>query len=313
MLKTKSWLICVLLFAVLLVACGDDDDNDVDGAATSTPAAVETTAPAGDADATSTEASEEPTEEAEMTVTLEPTEDAATPTDEADATPTGDAVTTPTQDTGAGVSTPDADATEADPGSTPDMSETPSSQAADPAVEAALFEIVLATEDLPTVWTEVRTSASYDVQTDLGLCNAEPYEGIEDRLASVEAEFEQDPTEGPFLIHDVTAYPEDQAIEAMEYAREITADCTEWTDEEGVTYTLEPQDDYPQFGDESFVLRITFEVPGIGPVPGEFVFIRVDGLLTFIGYVGLSEVDTAEVTDIAEIAVEKMENADLDS
>lgn len=302
MIKTKSWLICMLLFAVLLVACGDDDDAE--DVATSVPAAIETTAPSDDSEATPTEAADEPTEEAETTATTEATE-------EADETATEETSATATEDTGSAASTPDADATETDSGATPEADETPASQAADPEVEAALFEIVLAEEDLPEGWTGTGVSAANSTEADPGFCNAEPFSGISERLASIDAEFEQSPDAGPFLIQNLAAYPEDLAIEAMEYAREITADCTEWTDDEGVEYTLEPQDDYPQFGNESFVLRISFEVPGVGAVPGEFVFARVGGLLTLLGYVDIMEIDPAQVEDLANLAVEKMQDSDL--
>lgn len=307
MLKNRSWLICMLLIAVLLVACADDDDADTDDAATSAPAAIETTAASGAADAegTPTEDAAEPTEEeAEMAGTSEPTEDTADPTEDAD--------TTATEDTGSATGTPDDDDVEFDSGATPDADETPASQAADPELEAALFEIILTEEDLPSGWTEVNTMASDSAQTDIGICNIGPFSDLDDRLAGVESEFEQDPVQGPFLIQSLAAYPEDLAIEAFEYARDTLTDCTEWTDSAGITYTLEPQDDYPEFGDDSFVSRITFEVSGVGPVPGEFFFIRVGGLLTFMGYIVVGEVDTDAVTDIAETATEKMEDADLD-
>lgn len=309
MLKTKSWLICMLLFAVLLVACGDDDDTE--DAATSIPAVVETTAPsdAADSEGTPTAAADEPTEEAEMTSTSEPTEPAVTPTEEAVATATEEAVATATEDEAD--ETPMADSTATGTDGTPEADETPAAQAADPEVEAELFEIVLAEEGLPEGWTGTGVSAANDTEADPGFCNAEPFPGISERLASIDAEFEQSPEAGPFLIQNLAAYPEDLAIEAMEYAREITSDCTEWTDDEGIAYTLEPQDGYPQFGDESFVLRITFEVPGVGEVPGEFVFARVGGLLTLLGYVDILEIDPAQVEDLANLAVEKMQDADF--
>lgn len=290
----------MLLVAVLLVACGDDDDDaDTDVAPTATTAAVAATTEPETADAESTP-TEEPADEPTATTEPQPTEPAATPTEEAIETPTEEAVATPT-----------ADSTATDSDSTPEADETPASQVADPEVEAVLFEIALTEEDLPEGWTSAGMSASDETGADQGFCNAEKFAGIGERIASIDAEFEGSPDLGPFLIQNLAAYPEDLAIEAMEYVREVTSACTEWTDDEGVPYSLEVQEGYPQFGDESFVARITFEAPGVGSVPGEFVFIRVGELLSAVGYVDILEIDQAEVEELATLAAEKMQDADF--
>ena len=301
MIKTKSWLICALLFAVLLVACGDDG-GDTDTAATATSAGSSTTATSGSSasETTPTEATGEATTEVDGTATSE-----------SDATATEDADTTATEDTGAAAGTPPADATTPETDSTAEAGETPASQAADPEVEAALFDVVLSQAELPEGWTQANVYAANDIEEGPTFCNTEPFAGISERLAAVEAEFAQDPQQGPFLVQNLSAYSEEQAVEAMTYAREVTTNCTEWTDDEGITYQLAPQDSYPQFGDESFVSRITFEVPGVGPVPGEFVFARVGGLLAFMGYIQVGEIDSAVVEDIANRSIEKMQAADF--
>lgn len=304
--KIKLWLLCALLVPMVLVACGgDDDESDADPTATTSAAvATVTTEPEAEpTDESSTAGDAEATGEADIT----PTEEVeATATEEAEATPTEEAEATATEDSGAMAETPATGMT------TPGADETPAEQvAADPEAEARLFEVILAEEDLPEGWTQTAVGPSNDVSSNLGFCNAEPFAGIEERLAGVEAEFEQSADLGPFLLQDLTAYPEELAIQAMDYTREITTNCTEWTDDEGLAYTLAPQDQYPTFGDDSFVIRITIEVPQFGPVASDFVFARVGGTLMLMGYVDAEEIDPAAVEEVVTLAIEKMQGAEV--
>lgn len=304
--KIKLWLLCALLVPMVLVACGgDDDESDTDPTATSSAAvATATSEPAAEPTSDSSAADDaEATDEAVVT----PTEEAeATATEDEEATATEEAEATATEDTGSMAETPATGMT------TPGADETPAEQtAADPEAEARLFEVILAEEDLPEGWTQTAVGPSNDVSSDLGFCNAEPFAGLDQRLAGVEAEFEQSADLGPFLLQDLTAYPEEQAIQAIDYAREITSSCTEWTDDEGLAYTLEPQDQYPTFGDDSFVIRITIDVPTFGPVPSDFVFARVGGTLMFMGYIDSEEIDSAAVEELATLAAEKLQASEV--
>lgn len=300
--KKASLILVALLLGVMVVACGDDDD-DADPTATEPPAAAEATATTATDDA-------EATEEDEATATEE---DAVTPTEEAAATATeeladptateAEADETPTEATGAGSGTAEADATESDTEPTADA--TAGDVTED---EAALFEMALTEEDLPSGWTLTSSSAVTDDEVSLTFCNAEPYQSPEGRIAAIEQEFEMSPTTGPFLLQNLTAYPEEVAIEAAEYARGIIAECDEWTDEDGVTYQLSDLE-LPDLGDETFGMTMTFEVPGIGEVPTDFAFVRVGGVLISLGYISIDEGDDFDFEAVLEQAVEKVEES----
>lgn len=301
-MNIRNWmLICLLLATLVLAACADDEESD-DATPTATAAAQATaTEPsAGDgADATATPEAEATATEEAATATTEPTEVVATPTDDA-ATPTMDDATATSA---ADDTTPTADST-ADTEATPEAT-----VFVDPEAEAALFEIALTEEDLPDGWTQISIIPLPPSSGGATFCGAEPYSSPEGRLAAVEAEFERDPNAGPFVYQNLTAYPEENAIEAMEHAQSVVASCDEWTDDDGMTYEISDLD-LPDYGDDSFGIRVSLEVPGIGPVPTDLAFVRVGGILLSLGFVTIDEDARDQFEPIIEIAVEKMEDSD---
>lgn len=299
MLKKASILACMLLLSVMLAACNGDDE---DPTATVAAPATTTTAAAGD-DAEADEETATATEEvAEATATDEVSTPTSEPTEDPDPTATTAATEpagTPTESTGA----------TAEPTADGQSESTPGVVNADPEAEAALLDMVVTEEELPEGWTLFQVAPSVSESGGLTFCNSESFSRPEERLAAVEAEFERDPQAGPFLLESLTAYPEETAMEAFEFSRDITSSCEEWTDEDGITYQLSVEE-RPDYGDESYGMRMTFEAPGAGEITADFTLVRIGGVLLALGYLGLGELDNAEFTTITETVVEKIEASD---
>lgn len=312
MIKNFSLLACVLLLSVMLAACGGDDEDDPTATvaaptATTAPSAAddetedeEEASPTAEIAETPTEAAEEPTATA--------TEEVATPTVE----PTEEAEPTATTESAEATATPEAPATQpaeptegtADPTATSEAEFEP-----DPAVEAALLDMLLTAEDVPAEFQLVSSGPVATSNGGLTFCNAESFSRPEARLGSVEVEFEADPQMGPFVLESLTAYDADTAAEAFDYARDITMSCEEWTDEDGLTYQLETVE-VPEYGDDSHGLRMTFEVPGAGLASVEFTLARFDGVLLAMGFISIEGTDTSQFQEITEAAIAKIEAAD---
>lgn len=306
MIKTFSLLACMLLLSVMLAACAGGDDDDptatvVPSTATTEPAAAEDEDEEEDASPTA-EAADEPT------ATEEPSEPTVEPTEEAEPTATEESTQEPTE----AVSTPEVSGTmppvateDADgPAGTAEADYEP-----DPAVEAALMDMLLTEEEVPEEFVLVSAGPVATSNGGLTFCNEESFSRPEARLGSVEAEFEVDPQLGPFVLESLTAYDEEVAAEAFDYARDITTSCEEWTDEDGVTYQLEIIE-VPDYGDDSHGLRMTFEVPGAGQAAVEITLARFGGVLLAMGFISLEGTDTTQFQEITETAIEKIEAAD---
>jgi hypothetical protein len=292
-IKKAAFILCAVLVSAVLAACGGDDPDP-----TATPAA---TVAAAVATATTASAEATPTEDA---VPPPPTEEAVTPTMEPEATST----VAPTA-TVAPTGTPDA--VGAEPTATTAIESTPAPTSEfDPGDIEALFAMALTEEDFPEGWAQIFAAPVTDIEDGLTFCNAEPFSSPEGRRAAVELEFELSPMDGPFVLQNLTAYPEAVSIEAMEYARNEVVNCDEWTDELGTTYQLTMLE-LPEYGDESFGIRFAFEIPEFGEMPVAFAFVRVGGILLSIGYIDMEAIDRAFLEGIIERAVEKVEASDF--
>jgi hypothetical protein len=299
MARNAAVLICVLLVSVLLAACGGDDP---DPTVTPLPAAATVTPPAvADVETATPEPAATSTSQA-VAPTAPPTatEPAATVEPTATSTVAPVATTAP-------VATATAEAVTADPTAT-ETAPLPTSET-DADAEEALLAMVVTEEELPEGWALFQVGPAVSESGGLTFCNAESFSRPGERLAAVEAEFERDPIVGPFLLQSLTAYPEETAIEAFEYSREITGSCEEWTDEDGLTYQLSVED-RPGYGDDSYGLRMTFDAPGAGQIIADFTLVRFGGILLALGHLGIDELDTEEFTDITGTVVARIEASD---
>ena len=299
MARNAAVLICVLLVSVLLAGCGGDDPEPTvtppPAAATATPPAVAEVETPTVEPATPTPEPVSPTATATGVVPTPTLESAATST----VAPTATTAPAATATTDAGT----ADPTATEPAPLP-------TSGTDADAEAALLAMVVTEEELPEGWVLYLVGPAVSESGGLTFCNAESFSRPGERLAAVDAEFERDPIVGPFLLQNLTAYSEETAIEAFEYSREITSSCEEWTDEDGLTYQLSVED-RPDYGDDSYGLRMTFEAPGAGQIIADFTLVRVGGILLALGHLGIDELDTEEFTVIAGTVVDKIEASDF--
>ena len=285
-----------LLVLPLLVACGGDDDND--GASPTNTAMVvaasPTTTAAPDADDNVANDSASPTTDSESST--------------ASASPTGGATASPTRDASRPVATraPEPTPTESDVGTGSDT---------DPVTpgEQALLGILLEQADLPDGWTvESAEGVADDPDSDDQICGAESFPQQDQKIAEVEGEYSFDSVDAPlFLLQNLVQFPEDIALDAMDWAREASS-CTEWTDDQGSTIQVAPLES-PALGDDSHAVRFAFEAGDGTIVEGDWVFIRVGGMISTIAYLGQQGSDLAQFYDIMVTATEKMESGSGDS
>ncbi|MGH9176289.1 MAG: hypothetical protein ACRD1H_18115, partial [Vicinamibacterales bacterium] len=136
-----------------------------------------------------------------------------------------------------------------------------------------------------------------------GICGAERFPQADERIAEVEVEH-QSADHARFILQSLTLFPEEIAVAAMEYIRETTT-CDEWTDESGTVFTLGPAD-APDVGDESYALRVAFQVADAGVLEGEFVFVRVGGYVTIVTTLGFDDYDPEQSAAVATLAASKL-------
>lgn len=298
MVKPVLIFACLLLLGVMLTACGGSDDPT----ATVVPPTA-TTAPVDDASDEEPTAPGEPSSTVETTPTSESAETATngpvtTPTPRPtftprpEPTPTSNAL--PTEDAGEGEEVPDGE--DVDDGGETD-------------VDSILLDMLITEGDLPDEWVLYQARPAPNSVSDVTFCNAEPFDGQGERLGSVEAEFDQDPTNGPFLLQGLAAYPEAMAIEAFNHTRQVTSECSDWVDEDGTEYVVQVVD-VPAMGDESLGIHMTFDVPE-GSAMADFTFVRVGGLLVVMAWLTLDEVDTAQFNEITRTAIDRVEASDF--
>jgi hypothetical protein len=168
--------------------------------------------------------------------------------------------------------------------------------------EAALLDLLLSAGDLPGSWNQLRVEAP-ELSTTPGICDAPPFPRANERIAEVEVEYQS--TDGArFVLQDLTQFPEDVAVEAMEYIR-ATATCSEWTDESGTVFEISPAD-VPAIGDESHAIHVAFQVADAGRLEGDFVFVRLDGYVAIVTTLELGNYDPAFSAQIAQLAAGKI-------
>lgn len=276
-IRFLSLFACFALFTVLVAACGDDDDGESDASPTTSSSTAATSAPTEGAEATATTPATTPTTAASPTSA----DSASEPTKPASlATPTA-----PSEDT--------ADPTEVS------GSPTATSLTED---EQALMDVLLTPNDLPGEWNEESRTVPED-DDDPGFCDSGEFPRADEQIAQVEVEM-QSGDNTSFILQNLTEFEEDVAVEAMEFARSSFT-CSEFTDDEGTVFTIEPADT-PELGDESFGIKVGFPVAGAGELQGDFVFVRVAGLISIVTVLEFDNYDPERTAQVAEIAADKM-------
>ncbi len=285
MSKWLSLALTSLMLALALAACGSGDD-DADPTATATagadePATATTTAtrPATGGDAA-----------ASPSVSPSPTVEEATPTVGGTAPSRPIATQAPTQ--------PAATATEIEGSGFSEL-------------EIEMLAALLQPEDFSSDWTQDTFGLMEPDDDDSDeLCGLPPFPDRDQRIAGVEAEYSLDSAEPAFVLENIVIFPNDTAVDAMAYARDIST-CGEWTDDEGQTFTIQPIDG-PAYGDESFTASMEFEVDGT-PFYGEYAFIRVGGAIATVAFITIEGSDVTTYQALVGVAADRLIEAAANS
>jgi hypothetical protein len=280
-----KWLSSVLLAMLLLVAlagCGGGDDDD-DPTATAT---TQSTTPAATATSTTSVSGG---------AAASPTAPTATRESEASPTARGTAPSRP-------IATEPPTATAPATGTTGEGV---------PALDAQLMDLLLQPEDFTAEWSQ-DTFGLMEPDTDEGdeICGEPPFPDRDLKLAGVEAQYSLDGDQPAFFLHNIVAFPEQTAVDALNYAREISG-CGEWTDDDGQVYTILPLDG-PDRGDDSFMASMTFETNGT-PLYGEYTFVRVGGAIATIAFITVDGADLSGHQALVDVAVSRLEDATIDA
>ncbi|MDQ3548247.1 MAG: hypothetical protein M3439_05435 [Chloroflexota bacterium] len=287
MSKWLSFALTSLMLVLALAACGgggeDDDADDAD------PTVIATTGASIAATEPATATSTRPTGGSDS---------AASPV----ASPTSSPVeATPTVG-GTAPSRPIVTAVPTEPAPTPTTA-----AMGVPEVEAELMAALLQPEDFSSDWTQ-DTFGPMEVDTDDSdeLCGQPSFPDRHERIAGVEAEYSLEGSEPAFVLENIVLFPEETAIAALAYAREVSS-CGEWTDEDGQTFTITPLDG-PEYGDESYTASIQFEIGG-SPYYGEYVFIRMGGAIATVAFVTIDDADVTQLQPYVGVAAERLQDA----
>jgi hypothetical protein len=289
-MKPLSPLLILLLSLGMVTGACSGGDNDEPTAATSTVAE--------ESGATATSSSLPATATADLKATIEAAAGGGATATSAPGRPTA------TPDASVPVVTPTA----REDAGTPETDLTPTTVNGASAVsqlEQHLIDALLLPDDIGAGWsddgTEIQTDKfSEDANT---LCGADAFPRRREKLAQVERQLSNDGIE-MILLHNVTAFEESVAIEAMDYARDVSG-CSEWT-EDDTTYTLAPMLNEPHLGDDSFGLRLSFDAGTGEIVEGDWIFVRVGGLIAIVSYFGRQGSDFAPMTSVVEAAGSKL-------
>jgi hypothetical protein len=275
--KWFSLALTSLMLALALAACGGGDD-DADPTATLTTEAAE---PA--ATATATRPASGGDAAASPSVSSSPTTEPVTPTVAGTAEPRPIVTATPTQ--------PAATATPVEGSGFSDL-------------ENQMLAALLQPEDFSSDWTQ-DTYGLMEPDTDDSdeLCGMPPFPDRDEKIAGVEAEYSLDAAEPAFVLENIVIFPNETAVNAISYARDMSS-CGEWTDDEGQTYTIQPIDG-PAYGDESYTASMLFEVQGT-PFYGEYTFIRVGGAIATVAFIAIEGSDVSPYQALVGVAADRL-------
>jgi hypothetical protein len=270
-----------MLLVLALAGCGGGDDDDP-----TATAMTEATAPVATATSTTSVSGG---------AVASPT--APTPTKEVEASPTarGTAPSRP-------IATPTPTATAPATGTTGEGV---------PALDAQLMDLLLQPEDFTAEWTQ-DTFGLMEPDDDEGdeICGQPPFPDRDQKLAGVEAQYSLEGDQPAFFLHNIVVFPADTAVDALNYAREISS-CGQWTDADGQVYTILPLDG-PDRGDDSFMASMTFETDGT-PLYGEYTFVRVGGAIATIAFITVDGADLSGHQALVDVAVSRLEDATIDA
>jgi hypothetical protein len=172
---------------------------------------------------------------------------------------------------------------------------------------AELLPILLTDHDLPDGWSldSAGPASGDDTADSEQICGARPFPRKDTKLGEVEAEFSYpDDSQPVYLYQNLVRFPKDIAPDAMTWARQAS-DCNTWTSPDGTVFSVTPLED-PHLGSESFAIGFTFDAGEGQTVQGRWVFIRVDGLISTMAYVGAQGTDFSAAQLLIKQAADRM-------
>lgn len=147
-----------------------------------------------------------------------------------------------------------------------------------PAGQEDLERMALELADMPAGWSE---SIPEEQDDDGGEFCVEDAADLIDTSSwpRVDKEFSAGAL-GPLLTHNLIAAPsEDLAIDVVAQFSALAERCQQWTDDEG-SYELAPVN-YPEFGDETFAVRLLADTDGFAIV-GDIIVLREGNVLALV-------------------------------
>lgn len=178
-----------------------------------------------------------------------------------------------------------------------------------PITEEVLLHALLTLDDMPTGWSLEKSGIEEKNEdpTYTFLCK-----DLQSRaLDSANAEFSAGEL-GPVLHHNIAVYQSDDAKKAFSDLVSTYLECPGWTvtNEDGTeeAYRLSLIS-FSELGDESFAVRVTTEIPSLGTLTFNSVFIRQGRIITSIGHLSIGPVDSEQTEMFAALAFRKLQKS----
>jgi len=175
-----------------------------------------------------------------------------------------------------------------------------------PVTEEALSHALLTIDDMPTGW--IISKPDEEPDDDSGtyqfLCLT-----LEKRTtAKVEANF-QGSVVGPFLWHQIAAYPLGGAEAFMEDARQAIESCSEWThtDDNGKEEVAQVSPmSFPKLGDDSIAIGMIIKGESQFTWQINSVYIRIGHFLASVHFMSMGGSEPGQLEAFARLAEERL-------
>ena len=169
--------------------------------------------------------------------------------------------------------------------------------------QSALAEVLLRPGELPGGWRAAASGCRDGRPKTWVVRRASHLPARVSKVAEVETEYQSEDNR-TFVVQNLTEYPESVAELALQHIRESVT-CNEFTDSAGLIVEVN-EADAPVVGDEAFVVYVSFQAADAGRLQGDFVYIRVGGLLSSISYLTFGDYDRSQIAQVAEVVADRM-------
>lgn len=162
-----------------------------------------------------------------------------------------------------------------------------------------LLDSLLTINDMPTGWTG--KAAEFEFRTPGGTYTFTCAELPARSIGKANVDFQMSAL-GPFLTETIIVYESKKdARDALADLADAASNCVEWTDEDGITYTLLPLS-FPKLGDETFSIRT------LGNFEADMVYIREGNvIISVLNLAFPAGIDSVLTEEIATLAIQRFE------